>query len=53
MREESDPSFPRVLDKARVESFLLNKTGVDELMVATAVYDHSARIKSYELLAQI
>jgi luciferase family oxidoreductase group 1 len=29
------------------------KTGVDELMVATAVYDHRARLKSYELLAGI
>jgi luciferase family oxidoreductase group 1 len=29
------------------------KTGVDELMVATAVYDHGARLKSYELLAEI
>jgi luciferase family oxidoreductase group 1 len=29
------------------------KTGVDELMVATAVYDHAARLRSYELLAGI
>jgi luciferase family oxidoreductase group 1 len=29
------------------------ETGVDELMVATAVYDHKARLKSYELLAQV
>jgi luciferase family oxidoreductase group 1 len=29
------------------------ETGVDELMVATAVYDHQARLKSYELLAGI
>ena len=29
------------------------KTGVDELMVATAVHDHAARLKSYELLAGI
>ena len=28
-------------------------TGVDELMVATAVYDHAARLKSYELLAGV
>ncbi|MCB1379132.1 MAG: LLM class flavin-dependent oxidoreductase [Alphaproteobacteria bacterium] len=26
-------------------------TGVDELMVATAVHDHAARLRSYELLA--
>jgi luciferase family oxidoreductase group 1 len=31
----------------------ITKTGVDELMVATAVYDHTARLKSYELLAEI
>jgi len=29
------------------------KTGVDELMVATAVYNHAARLQSYELLAEI
>jgi luciferase family oxidoreductase group 1 len=31
----------------------MEETGVDELMVATAVYDHSARLKSYELLAGV
>ncbi len=29
----------------------IKKTGADELMVATAVFDHAARLKSYELLA--
>jgi len=29
------------------------KIGADELMVATAVFDHAARIKSYELLAEV
>ncbi len=29
------------------------KTGVDELMVATAVYDHGARLRSYEVLAGV
>jgi luciferase family oxidoreductase group 1 len=29
------------------------ETGVDELMVATAVYDHGARLKSYALLAGV
>jgi luciferase family oxidoreductase group 1 len=29
------------------------ETGVDELMVATAVHDHAARLQSYELLATI
>lgn len=28
----------------------LNHTGVDELMVVTYVYDHQARVKSYEIL---
>ncbi len=28
-------------------------TGVDELMVASAIHDHAARLKSYELLAAI
>ena len=29
------------------------KTGVDELMVASAIYDHAARLRSYELLAEL
>ncbi len=29
------------------------RVGVDELMVATAVYDHGARLKSYEVLAEV
>ena len=32
---------------------LMAKTGVDELMVATAVYDHGARLRSYEVLAGV
>ena len=28
-------------------------TGVDELMVTTSIYDHGARLRSYELLAEI
>ena len=31
----------------------LAETGADELMVATAVYDHKARLRSYELLAGV
>ena len=27
-------------------------TGVDELMVVTAIYDHAARVRSYEILAE-
>ncbi len=30
----------------------ITRTGVDELMVATAVFDHGARLRSYELLAE-
>jgi luciferase family oxidoreductase group 1 len=29
------------------------KTGVDELMVSSAIYDHAARLRSYELLAEL
>jgi luciferase family oxidoreductase group 1 len=31
----------------------MTETGADELMVATALYDHEARLKSYELLAGV
>jgi luciferase family oxidoreductase group 1 len=30
----------------------VSKTGADELIVASAIYDHAARLRSYELLAQ-
>jgi len=30
----------------------IERTGVDEVIVASAVYDHVARLRSYELLAQ-
>jgi luciferase family oxidoreductase group 1 len=39
-----------------VESALrefVDKTGVDELMVSSAIYDHAARLRSYELLAEL
>lgn len=36
--------------RAGLQSFI-QRTGVDELMVATAVFDHDARLKSYDLLA--
>jgi luciferase family oxidoreductase group 1 len=29
------------------------KTGVEELMVSSAIYDHKARLRSYELLAKL
>ena len=31
----------------------VDKTGVDELMVSSAIYDHAARLRSYELLAEL
>ncbi len=31
----------------------VQQTGVDELMVTTAIYDHAARLRSYEMLADI
>ena len=36
---------------ARLEAFIA-ETGADELMVAAAIYDQQARLRSYELLAQ-
>ena len=38
--------------KAGIESFL-RRTGVDELMVTAAIFDHAARLRSYELVAQV
>ena len=38
--------------RAGLEAFMV-ETGVDELMVACAVYDHAARRHSYELLADV
>ena len=31
---------------------LIDQTGADELMVAAAIYDHGARLRSYEILAE-
>jgi luciferase family oxidoreductase group 1 len=31
----------------------IDRTGVDELIVAAAIYDHGARLRSYELLADV
>lgn len=39
-----------------VESALkqfIDKTSIDELMVSSAIYDHAARLRSYELLAEL
>jgi len=35
-----------------LESFI-EETGADELIVASAIYDHSARLRSYEILADV
>jgi luciferase family oxidoreductase group 1 len=35
-----------------LEGFLA-QTGADELMVASAIFDHAARLRSYELLAEL
>lgn len=42
---------PKAL-RTQLKDFI-TQTGADELMVATAVYDHGARLKSYELLARV
>jgi alkanesulfonate monooxygenase SsuD/methylene tetrahydromethanopterin reductase-like flavin-dependent oxidoreductase (luciferase family) len=31
----------------------LERTGVDELMVTAAIYDHAARLRSFELVANV
>jgi alkanesulfonate monooxygenase SsuD/methylene tetrahydromethanopterin reductase-like flavin-dependent oxidoreductase (luciferase family) len=33
-------------------SSFVDRTGVDELIVAAAIYDHQARLRSYEMLAE-
>ncbi len=38
--------------KRGIEDFL-QRTGVDELMVTAAIYDHPARLRSFELVAQV
>jgi luciferase family oxidoreductase group 1 len=37
--------------RAQVEAFVA-RTGADELMITSSIYDHQARLRSYELLAQ-
>ena len=37
---------------AGLERFV-EETGVDELIVASAIYDHGARLRSYEILAEM
>jgi len=38
--------------RAGLEQFI-ERTGADELMVACAVFDHAARVRSYEILAEV
>ncbi|MEQ1552497.1 LLM class flavin-dependent oxidoreductase [Sphingorhabdus sp.] len=42
---------PKTVEVALQE--FIAKTGVDELMVSSAIYDHAARLRSYELLANL
>ena len=42
---------PRTVEDA-LRKFV-DKTGIDELMVSSAIYDHAARLRSYELLAKL
>ena len=49
-REAIVGSAPTV--KRGIEAFL-RRTGVDELMVTAAIYDHAARLHSFELVAQV
>ena len=38
--------------KRMTEEFL-KQTGVDELMVVSSIYDHAARVKSYEIFSEV
>ena len=38
--------------RQELEQFV-ERTGVDELIVVSAIYDHAARLRSYELLAEV
>jgi alkanesulfonate monooxygenase SsuD/methylene tetrahydromethanopterin reductase-like flavin-dependent oxidoreductase (luciferase family) len=38
--------------KRGIDAFL-KKTGVDELMVATHIFDHAARLHSFEILTEV
>jgi luciferase family oxidoreductase group 1 len=42
---------PRMV-RAALEQFIA-RTGADELMITSQVYDHAARLRSYELTAQV
>ena len=38
--------------KQKLEEFL-NETEVNEIMVTSHIYDHAARIRSYEIVSEI
>jgi len=38
---------------ARELGTFIERTGADELIVASAIYDHAARLRSYEILAEV
>ena len=38
--------------KAAITEFIA-RTGADELMIASSIFDHQARLRSYEILAQV
>jgi len=42
----------RATVKSGIASFL-ERTGLDELMVTAAIYDHAARLRSFEIVAEI
>ena len=37
--------------KAKIEAFV-ERTGADELMITSQIYDHQARLRSYEIVAE-
>jgi luciferase family oxidoreductase group 1 len=49
-RESVVGSLPTV--RRGLEAFLA-RTGIDELMITAAIHDHAARVKSFELVAQL
>lgn len=38
--------------KAKIEAFV-ERTGADELMITSQIYDHEARVRSYEIVAEV
>ena len=61
-----DPASRAMLDHALAEAVVgspdtvrqgvsefVSRTGVDEIIVTAQIYNHAARVKSYELLARV